>query len=134
MPAIARLLLPAIALALAAAPAFGVGLGPLAKAGVTDGPQKGFYLTLINPYPVATGFRAYAVGAEDERAQARVVVLPAEVTLGGNTNRRLLVIANDLAPGETYAFRVCAERAAPQQGNVHARVCSHLTARRLPAA
>lgn len=42
MPAIARLALPAALLVLSAAPAFGVGLGPLAKAGVTDGPQKGF--------------------------------------------------------------------------------------------
>lgn len=132
MPAIARLA--GAVLALAAAPAFGVGLGPLAKAGITDGPQKGFYLTLINPYPVATRFQAYAIGTEDERPQARVVILPAEATLGGNTNRRLLVVANDLAPGETYEFRVCAERVEAQQGNVHARVCSHLTARRLPAA
>ncbi|MDQ8756442.1 hypothetical protein RCO27_09390 [Sphingosinicella sp. LHD-64] len=123
-----------LALALATAPAAGVGLGPLAKSGITDGPRKAFYLTLINPYPTATAFRAYAVGERDETAQPRVTIFPGETTLGGNANRRLLVIADDLAAGETYAFRVCAERAEPSEGLIHARVCSHLAARRLPAA
>ena len=134
MPAVRYLGAAALALALAAAPAAGVGLGPLAKSGVTDGPRKAFYLTLINPYPTATAFRAYAVGEGDEAAQLRVTIFPDAATLGGNANRRLLVIADDLAAGETYAFRVCAERAETSEGLIHARVCSHLTARRLPAA
>ena len=32
-------------------PAAAVGLGPLAKEGITDSDRKGFYLTVINPYP-----------------------------------------------------------------------------------
>jgi hypothetical protein len=133
MPAMRHLGFAALALVFAAAPAAGVGLGPLAKAGITDGPRKAFYLTLINPYSTATTFRAYAVGESDEAAQLRVTIFPGEVTLGGNANRRLLVIADDLAAGEIYAFRVCAERAETSEGLIHARVCSHLTARRLPA-
>lgn len=120
------------ALALVAAPAAGVGLGPLAKSGVTDGPRKAFHLILINPYPAATGFTAYAVGAADETPQPRVRILPGDIRLAGGSERRLLVIASDLAPGETYEFRVCAERADTQEGMIHARVCSRLSARRLP--
>ena len=61
---------PLLALAaLASAPAFAVGLGPLAKSGVTDTDRKGFYLTLINPYPTATAFHAYAIGPQDETPQ-----------------------------------------------------------------
>lgn len=117
-----------------AAPALAVGLGPLSKSGVTDTDRKGFYLTLINPYRAARAFRAYAVGVADETPQPRVRILPGEVTLGGGTTRRLLVIATGLAPGETYAFRVCAELSQSSEGMIHARVCSHLSARRLPAA
>lgn len=122
------------ALALVAAPAFAVGMGPLAKSGITDGPRKAFYLTLINPYETATGFHAYAVGNDDETPQPRVRVLPGDVTLAGGSERRLLVVADGLAPGETYHFRVCAERANTQEGMIHARVCSRLSARRLPGA
>lgn len=132
MPAMRHLA--AAALLVLTAPAFAVGLGPLAKSGVTDGPRKAFYLTLINPYPQVTRFRAYAVGTEDEQPQARVRILPGEVMMGGSTNRQLLVIAGGLAPGETYAFRICAERVEINEGMIHARVCSRLTARRLPAA
>ena len=126
---------PLLALAaLASAPAFAVGLGPLAKSGVTDTDRKGFYLTLINPYPTATTFHAYAIGPEDETEQARVRILPAATTLPARSNRRILVIATGLRPGETYAFRVCAERAQNPEELLHARVCSRLSARRLPAA
>jgi hypothetical protein len=120
--------------ALAAAPALAVGLGPLSRSGVTDTDRKGFYLTLINPYPAATPFHAYAIGPADETPQPRVRILPADVTLAGRTSRRILVIATGLAPGESYAFRVCAERAQTPEGMIHARVCSRLGARRLPAA
>lgn len=133
MRTISRLAAGLAALALTAAPAFSVGLGPLAKAGLTDGPRKAFYLTLINPYPAATPFRAYAIGIADEVPQTRVQIFPGDVTLGGNMNRRLLIIADDLAPGETYVFRVCAERADLSEGMIHARVCSHLSARRIAA-
>jgi hypothetical protein len=127
----AALVLAALALA---APALAVGLGPLSKSGVTDTDRKGFFLTLINPYPAATAFRAYAVGAGDETPQPRVRILPGEATLGGRTTRRILVVATGLAPGETYAFRVCAELAHTPKGMIHARVCSNLSARRLPRA
>jgi len=120
--------------ALASTPALAVGLGPLSKSGITDTDRKGFYLTLINPYPVATPFHAYAVGQEDETPQPRVRILPGDVTLAGGTNRRILVIATGLQPGETYTFRVCAERAQNPEEIIHARVCSRLSARRLPAA
>lgn len=136
MPAMRRRLAPLAALlaaaALPAVPALAVGLGPLVKSGVTDGPRKAFYLTLINPYPSATAFRAYAIGMTDEQPQPRVRILPGDVTLGGNTNRRLLIVAGGLTPGETYEFRVCAERAQPIEGMIRARVCSKLSARRLP--
>lgn len=122
---------PIAALALLAAPALGVGLGPLTKAGITDGPRKAFYLTLINPYPAAARFTAYAVGPADEAMQTRVSILPADATVAGRGSRRLLVIAEDMAPGETYDFRVCAARADQPEGMIHARVCSRLSARRL---
>ncbi len=121
----------AVGLALLAAPALGVGLGPLAKSGITDGPRKAFYLTLINPYPAAARFSAYAVGPVDEAMQTRVSILPADATVAGRGSRRLLVIAEDMAPGETYEFRVCAARADLPEGMIHARVCSRLSARRI---
>lgn len=136
MPAMRRLatLAIAVAAALPMSSASAVGLGPLAKSGVTAGPRKAFYLTLINPYQTATEFRAYAIGWEDEQRQPRVRILPGEtVTLGGGSQRQLLVIAGGLSPGETYSFRVCAERARQIQGMIHARVCSKLSARRLAA-
>jgi len=128
--------LPALLLAGAAfaAPALAVGLGPLVKTGVTDGPAKAFYLTVINPYPTAQAFRAYAVGFEDEVPAGRVKIAPADITIGGRKSRRILVIANEMTPGESYPFRVCAERRVKQEGTIHARVCSKLTARRLPGA
>lgn len=126
-----RLLLLALGSALLAGPASAVGLGPLVKEGATDGPDKAFYLTLINPYPMRTRFTAYAVGAEDEVPAARVRILPADVWLAGERTRRIVVIAGGLAPGETYRFRVCAERVSNEEGSIHARVCSRLAARRL---
>jgi hypothetical protein len=45
---------------------------------------------------------------------------------------RLLVIANDLAPGEMFKFRVCAERSTLPEGvAINARVCSKLSAHRV---
>lgn len=129
MRAVRRLLALAVC---AAAPAHAVGLGPLSVEGVIDGPNRGFSLTLLNPYQEPVTFRAYAVGAEDELPQVRVGVYPPEVTLGPGLSRRVLIIANDLQPGETYKFRVCAERAhAPEGALINARVCSKLSARRI---
>lgn len=119
-------------LSLAAGSAFAVGLGPLEKGGLTDGPGKAFYLTLINPYPRAERFTAEPLGLTDETRAPRVVVFPAQTIVAPNRSRQLLVIVRDLQPGETYMFRVCAQRPPLPQETVHARVCSKLTARRLP--
>lgn len=118
----------------AAVPVGAVGLGPLRDEGVIDGPRKGFNLTLYNPYKETTAFRTYAVGPEDgdETPQMRVTILPNEASLGSLQTRRILVIANDLQPGETYRFRLCAERVAQSTGvMINARVCSKLSARRV---
>jgi hypothetical protein len=117
---------------LAATSAAAVGLGPLTMQGTIDGPREGFSLELYNPYSDATDFVLYPVGLDDETAQARVTILPAEVELGAQRNRRILVVASDLAVGETYKFRVCAQRKTPPEGvMINARVCSKITARRV---
>ncbi|MFS0737100.1 hypothetical protein ABC347_08620 [Sphingomonas sp. 1P06PA] len=127
-----RRLLTGLIAALLAAPVGAVGLGPLSKTGVIDGPSQAFYLTLLNPYETATEFRLYPVGQEDEESQARVDVFPYAPVLASRATRQILVIANGLAVGETYQFRVCAERATPPQGiAINARVCSKLSARRI---
>lgn len=119
-------------LALAATSASAVGLGPLKLEGAIDGPREGFSLNLYNPYADATEFVLYPVGMDDETAQDRVTILPAQISLGGQHDRRILVIANDLAVGETYKFRVCAQRTTPPEGvMINARVCSKITARRV---
>lgn len=131
---IRRQLLALGAIAAAAAPAGAVGLGPLVNQGIIDGPKKAFYLTLLNPYPQAMEFIAYPAGLTDEDPAplARVMIYPSDVTLGSARSRKLLVIASDLAVGESFTFRVCAERKTPPQGiQIHARVCSKLTARRV---
>ena len=61
-----------VAVAALAVPASAVGLGPLRKEGVTDGPAKAFYLTLINPYAGRESFRIYAIGVDDENPAGRV--------------------------------------------------------------
>ncbi|MCE7796629.1 hypothetical protein LWE61_08660 [Sphingobium sufflavum] len=130
----ADLLTAAFAILAMTTPAGAVGLGPLSDEGVIDGPRKAFSLTLYNPYEESMAFRAYAVGIDndDETPQLRVTILPPENRLGSRQSRRLLIIANDLQPGETYRFRLCAERVNPPTGVViNARVCSKLTARRL---
>jgi hypothetical protein len=117
---------------LATTSASAVGLGPLTLQGIIDGPREGFSLELYNPYADATQFVLYPVGIDDEAAQDRVTILPAEVALGGQRDRRILVIASDLAIGETYKFRVCAQRKTPPEGvMINARVCSKLTAHRV---
>lgn len=128
-----RLAAPAALIMALTAPLGAVGLGPLSSEGVIDGPRRGFSLTLLNPYAEKTEFRAYAVGADNELPQLRVNILPAIATLGPRQSRRLLVIADELAAGETYSFRVCAERSTPPEGlRITARVCSKLSAHRIP--
>jgi hypothetical protein len=123
-------LLAMIALSLSAS-ASAVGLGPLAKQGITDGPGKAFYLTLINPYPKTERFTIDSHNVGNESPADRITIFPADTVVAANGQRQLLVIARDLAPGETRIFRVCAQRPPRAQETVHARVCSTLTARRL---
>lgn len=133
MPGLARRAGLALTLAaVAAAPAGSVGLGPLNAAGITNSERKGFYLTLINPYPTQIRFRLYGVEWDSEATVARVRIPIATPVLGPNARRRLLVVDTGLVPGEEHRFRICAERAdKTNEEIVHARVCSKLTARRL---
>lgn len=124
-----------VAAALAAAtagPVFAVGLSPLAREGASDGPEKGFFLTVINPYAEPRNFRAYAVGWDDETTDTvtAVDIKPAQFRIAAGKQRRILVVAHDLTPGEMRQFRVCAEL-AQQEGPINARVCSKLAARRV---
>lgn len=128
-----RSILLAVVAGLAAVPASAIGLGPLSQTGLIDGPNRAFELVMFNPYQTSEHFRAYAVAADDETSQPRVSLSPESTILGSGQTRRLLVIAHDLQPGESFAFRVCAERDVPPEGiAIHARVCSKLTARRIP--
>jgi hypothetical protein len=132
MPAISRFALAGCAIAFAVSSAGAVGLGPLSADGLTRTDRKGFYLTVINPYPTAERFNLYAVGWDDENAVERVRIPLDKPVLGPKSQRRLLVVATGLVPGEDYKFRVCAERIEPKgKGLVNARVCSKLTAHRV---
>lgn len=116
---------------LATAPAAAVGLGPLTKEGITDSDRKGFYLTVINPYPHAETFTLAPLDVSAEAPAPRVSVFPARVIVGGGRNRKVLVVASSLARGERYTFRICAQRPPLPTETIHARVCSKLTARRV---
>lgn len=118
---------------IAAAPAVAVGLGPLTKEGSTPSAAKAFYLTMINNGSSADVYRASAIGFADELPQSRVMIIPSVIPIGANTTRRILVIVRDLRPGETYAFRVCADSPPRPRETIHARVCSKLSAHRLAA-
>lgn len=119
------------ALALVATPALGVGLGPLLRTGVTDGPGKAFFLEVSNPYARVETFELSPLAMDSELPAGRVRVVPAQVLLAPGGRRRVIVIARPLLPGETYTFRVCAERPVRPEETFHARVCSKLAARRL---
>lgn len=123
------------ALTLVTAPAFAIGLGPLTKEGSVAGSRKAFYLTIVNPENGYNVYMATAIDFTGDEPAPRVTVFPSRVRLGGHQHRQILVIADGLTPGETYRFRVCAERAQiPEGTTIHARVCSKLTARRLPGS
>lgn len=126
-------LLTLAALAGLAGPASGVGLGPLSKEGITDGPAKAFYLTVINPYAQAERFTLSPLALDSETPAPNVTIFPSPVVVGGRAARRVLIITTRLEPGQTYVFRVCAERAPLPQETIHARVCSKLAARRVRA-
>ncbi|MCJ7421998.1 hypothetical protein [Sphingomicrobium astaxanthinifaciens] len=127
-----RALLFALALAAIAAPGAATSFGPLAKTGVTDGPRKGFYLQLRNAYRTAQTFELHGYEADGVTPAARLAILPATTRLGGGRQRRVLVIVDGLAPGETRRVRVCAARAPQPEESLYARICSTLVARRLP--
>lgn len=113
-------------------PAGAVGLGPLTLEGRTRTPNKGFYLSLFNPYPEPAEFKLYATGWDDEQPATRVRILRPTERLGGGGQRKLLVVATGLVAGEIYRFRLCAQRVQPEgEGMVNARVCSRLAARRV---
>lgn len=133
MPAVAaRLAAAALIAAVSFSSAGAVGLGPLTHSGVTDTDRKGFYLTLINPYPAQERFRLYSVELDSERPVARVRIPISKPLVGPKAQRRILVITTGLVPGEEHKFRVCAERVQPPgEELIHARVCSKLTARRV---
>lgn len=118
--------------ALAAWPALAVGLGPLTRSGLADGPDKGFWLTLINSDPQVRTFKLSALDAEWQPVGA-VEFMPAAPVLGPGRQRRVLVLIRGLQPGETRTVRACAENLL-QEGPVHARVCSKLVVRRVSGA
>ncbi len=129
---ILRLVAAAVIAAVAFSAAGAVGLGPLANSGVTASSRKGFYLTLINPYPAQERFRLYSVEWDNENPVARVRIPINRPLLGPKSKRRILVMTTGLVLGEEHRFRVCAERVEPLgEELVHARVCSKLTARRV---
>ncbi|MBX7534103.1 hypothetical protein K3175_00360 [Qipengyuania sp. GH1] len=119
-----------MALVACATTAAAVGLGPLRKSGLTASDRKGFYLTLTNPYPQSDRFRAY-VDPESEIDPKRISILPETMLVGSQKSRKILVVVNDLTPGEEVVFRVCAERLEEEKVIVHVRVCSKLGARRI---
>ena len=109
-----------------------VGLGPLTNMGVTISERKGFYLTLVNPYPVQERFNLYGVEWETDHPIADVRIPISKPFLGPKSQRRILIIVTNLVPGEVRKFRVCAERIeAPGKEVIHARVCSKLIAHRV---
>ena len=117
----------------AGVPALSVGLGPLSKEGVTGSAAKAFYLTLLNPYDEPRSFKARGYDLDGHMLE-RVQVHPSTIRMAANSERRIIVIARGLEPGEDFTFRVCAEQAGPNQGTIHARVCSRLRARRIGAS
>ena len=119
--------------ALLASHALAVSLGPLEKSGTTDGPGKAFYLTLGNPEAKAARLRIEAFERDGKTVARRVSIFPPDTILGSGGTRKLLIVAQGLAPGETYTFRVCAYRPPEPKETILARVCSKLTAHRLPA-
>lgn len=120
------------ALAGATNPARAVGLGPLTLSGVIDGPREGFMLDLYNPYEETAEFELYAVAFDGEEPQPRVSILPAGAALAAERSRKVLVVVDGLEAGETYRFRVCAQRRMPAEGlRINARVCSKITAHRV---
>lgn len=111
-----------------AAPALAVGMTPLHKEGLTGSSKKAFYLTVMNPYKSTREYRAYVSG---EPADAvGITILPERMVIKSGGQRRVMVIINDLEPGQSRETHVCAEL-AKNEGMINARVCSTLLARRV---
>lgn len=121
-----------VALAALPTPLAAVGLGPLSRSGMTDGADKGFWLTVMNPEKEPRSFRVYALD-QDWQPIETVELRPKMPRIAAGRQSRVLAIVRGLEPGESRTVRVCAEEEY-QEGQIHARVCSKLTARRLPAA
>lgn len=113
-------------------PLAAVGMGPLSKMGMTDGAEKAFWLSVMNPADQPRTFTLYALD-EDWQPLEGVDVRPKSPRIAARRQTRVLAIVRGLAPGESRVVRVCAEELF-QEGQIHARVCSKLTARRIPAA
>lgn len=64
--------------------AWAVGLGPLEKNGITAGPDKGFYITITNPYHVAWRFRAL-VEREAGLDTSCISILTAKAAIAGES-------------------------------------------------
>jgi len=118
-----------LASSVVAAPAPAVTFGPLQKSGITTSERKGFYLNLANPFERAFEFRVFVPPEQYEIAE-RIKILPEKTWLNGGAKRRILVIADQLEPGETLDFMICAERVLIEKEAIHARVCSRLSASR----
>lgn len=114
-----------------ASPVLAVGLGPLLRSGITDGPGKAFFLDVSNSEPQVQNLVLTPLALDSELPAARVHVVPKSILLAPGGHRRVIVIARLLSPGESYSFRVCAERPVRPEETFHARVCSKLTARRI---
>lgn len=133
MRAVTGALAAALALAAGVSPAGAVGFGPLAVEGLTNSDRKGFYMTVLNPYPTSQTFRIYSVGWDHEKPEGRVLIPISRPMLAPKSQRRVLVVDTKLVPGEEHRFRVCAEHESiEQEALIHARVCSKLIARRIP--
>lgn len=127
-----RLVVAALFTGIGLSSAGAVGLGPLTSSGFTNADRKGFYLTLINPYPQQERFKLYSLQWDNEQPDPRVQIPTKEPLLGAKAQRRILVVDTGLSVGEEHKFRVCAERIEPADREViHARVCSKLTSRRV---
>ncbi|MGB3723039.1 MAG: hypothetical protein WA979_09500 [Pacificimonas sp.] len=95
--------------------------------------KKGFYLTVINPYDLPQRFAIRALDWQNEKEIANVQIHPNNAVVRANGKRRVLVIFTDLPRGEETRARICAQLDRNPEGvAIEARVCSKLTARRMP--
>lgn len=108
-----------------------IGLGPLRHKGITDGPRKGFWLNVWNSAQVAETYRFHPYLESEDAHNERVTVFPDTIRMAPGRQRRVLVVASGMKPGERFTFRVCAGRDPKETEVIYARVCSTLTAIRI---